>query len=273
MKTKGKFTLKDLNEFEGYIHGLSTSGLRKMTHVQAHHTWSPSYRNFNGSNHFEKLESMEAYHISEGWSQIGQHYTTFPDGMIATCRSLAVAPACIKGHNTGGICIENLGNFDLHGDVITPAHNKTITHLNALLCLKFNLPVDTNSLVYHHWFRQSDGFRDNGLDKMDVRDHKTCPGTNFFGGNRVADAQLNFTPEVQKAFTAYNSAARPPAVTVLKGKVNVAVLNVRKGTAVEFAVVEKLNRNDVVTILETVGEWDRIGADKWVKADYLVILP
>ena len=77
---------------------------------------------------------------------------------------------------------------------------------------------------------------------------------------------------MQKAFTAYTNAARPPAVTILKGKVNVAVLNVRKGAGVDFSVVEKLNRNDVVTILETIGEWDRIGADKWVKADYLVIL-
>ena len=77
---------------------------------------------------------------------------------------------------------------------MTPAHNKTITHLSALLCLNFNLPVDTNSLVYHHWFRQSDGFRDNGLDKLDARGYKTCPGTDFFGGNRVADAQLNFIP-------------------------------------------------------------------------------
>ncbi|MDP9048719.1 MAG: N-acetylmuramoyl-L-alanine amidase, partial [Bacteroidota bacterium] len=144
MQTLGKFILMDLQEFEGYIQSMDTSTLRPITHVQTHHTWSPSYRNFNGSNHFAKMQSMEAAHIARGFSEIAQHYTTFPDGLICVGRSLSLIPACIQGHNTGGICIENLGNFDAGQDTMDERQTNTIIQINALLCYKFNLPADTN---------------------------------------------------------------------------------------------------------------------------------
>src|SRR5262245_55437436 len=137
METKGKFILMNIDELRQFI--LTTTVQRKITHVQNHHTLSPSYRNFNGSNHFAKLESMEAFHIQRGFAEIAQQFTTFPDGKIALCRSLEKIPACIKGFNTGGLCIENLGNFDTGQDQMTAVQKTTIIKLNSLLCQKFNL--------------------------------------------------------------------------------------------------------------------------------------
>jgi hypothetical protein len=271
MEVHGKFIIMTLQEFEGYIHGLSIDGLRKINHVQTHHTWSPSYRNFNGKNYMDKLTSMEADHIARGFGQIAQHYTTFPDGMIATGRPLSSIPTCIHGHNTGGICIENLGNFDTGGDTMSGSQRETIVGLNALLLLKFSLKVSTDTLVYHHWFRQSDGFRDNGLDKADLADHKTCPGTNFFGGNTVKAATTHFLPEIQAAYIRYGTVPKPQPVIIPTGEVNAEILNVRKGPGADFEVVDKLARHTKVNVLETNGDWDRIGDNRWVKADYIAL--
>jgi len=261
----------NLQELEGYLYNLSTAGLRMVNHIQNHHTWSPSYRNFNGSNHFAKLESMEADHIARGFGQIAQHFTTFPDGSVAICRSLTLTPTCIHMHNTGGICIENLGNFDKGGDAMAPVHHDTIIKLNALLCVKFGLHANTDEVVYHHWFRQSDGFRDNGDNDPQLKDHKTCPGTNFFGGNTVDNAKASFLPLVQAQITALQKAAAQPATVsgVSTGVVNAEALNVRTGPGTDYPVIDLLRRNVSVTILQTNGEWDQIGVNRWVNADYI----
>ena len=167
MKQQGKFIVMTPDEFRSFL--VNTNISRIISHVQNHHTLIPSYRNFDGNNHFEKLRSMEAFHIQRGFNEIGQHFTTFPDGAIATGRSLEKTPACIKGHNTGGICIEHLGNFDTGKDTMTPEQQATVITLNALLCFKFNLAPGINTIVYHHWFRLGNGFRDGG--KAD-NDHK-----------------------------------------------------------------------------------------------------
>src|SRR5262245_58386045 len=154
METRGKFIVMDINEFQQYIITLTVN--RTITHIQEHHTWSPSYRNFNGVNHFEKLTGMEASHIQRGFNEIGQHITTFPDGKIGICRSMEKKPACIAFFNSGGICIENLGNFDTGHDVMTAEQRDTIIKVNALLCFKFKLTPGVATIVYHHWFRLSD---------------------------------------------------------------------------------------------------------------------
>ena len=66
---------------------------RKILLVQNHHTFIPSYRDFNGINHFERLNAMEAAHLQRGFSEIAQNLTTFPDGTVAVCRSFDNKPA------------------------------------------------------------------------------------------------------------------------------------------------------------------------------------
>lgn len=59
----------------------------------------------------------------------------------------------------------------------------------AALSKKFNFHATTNKIVYHHWFDLSSGVRNEG-----IRNNKSCPETNFFGGNKVMDAESNFYP-------------------------------------------------------------------------------
>ncbi|MBB5394539.1 SH3 domain-containing protein [Mucilaginibacter sp. AK015] len=193
MTTKFGFTLMSIQEFETWIDARQLA--RTVLTIQEHHTYSPAYTQFNGSNHFALQQGMKNYHVNaNGWSDIGQHFTTFPDGTIMTGRSLEKSPACIVGQNANAICIENLGNFDSGKDAMAPAHRDTIIRITAKLCKRFRLPVNTNSIVYHHWFDLSTGERNNG-----TKNNKTCPGTSFFGGNKVADCIANFLPLVTQA--------------------------------------------------------------------------
>ncbi|WP_426667079.1 SH3 domain-containing protein [Mucilaginibacter sp. McL0603] len=131
--------------------------------------------------------------------------------------------------------------------------------------------MNSTSLVYHHWFRQSDGFRDNGENDPGYLDHKTCPGTAFFGGNKVDNATANFLPLVQQAYDNYQNNTIPENPTPKTGVVNADVLNVRSGPGADFAPVDQLKRNATVTILESNDEWGRIGDDRWVFSDYIAI--
>jgi hypothetical protein len=268
MEIQNNFMLMSLQELSSYLIEMPLKGFRKITHIQNHHTWSPSYRNFNGFNHFAKLTSMEADHLSRKFKMIGQHFTTFPDGKVAVCRPLKYVPAGIEGHNTGGICLEHLGNFDKGGDAMTPVHKQAILQLNALLCQRFKLPVNTDTVVYHHWFRQGDGYRDNAFDQLVAKDHKTCPGTGFFGGNLVKSAEENFIPQVIKA---YSSLSQEVCAAVKKGIVNVEALNIRKGPGTGYDISGQLKRGDLVSVFGTQDNWDWIGDDQWVSADYVAL--
>lgn len=191
MKQKGKFLLLDLTEFDNWLKGLKTT--RKIGLVQNHHTFIPDYALFNKkpNNHFPLLESMEQSHLERGFSQIAQNLTTFPDGLIAICRPMDEIPAGIKGANSNGICIEHLGNFDKGKDVMTDVHRNTIIRINALLCKKFKLVPSTNTVVYHHWYDLTTGLR---VPESANSNTKSCPGTNFFGGNTIKDCAANFIP-------------------------------------------------------------------------------
>ena len=166
---------------------------RSIRFIQQHHTYSPAYRHFTGSNHLALQKGMQNFHKNvNGWQDIGQHFTIFPDGTILTGRSLDIAPACIYGANSGAICIENLGNFDAGEDEMADRQRSAIITVTAALCRRFGVPADTEHIVYHHWFDLSTGKRTNGSGMT-----KTCPGTAFFGGNTVEAAQSVFLPEVQ----------------------------------------------------------------------------
>lgn len=194
---QGKFILFDfdLADFTSWLAALSVN--RDIRLVQDHHTFIPSYKDFNGSNHFELLRGMEQAHLARGFSQIAQNLTIFPDGTVAVCRPFDIAPAGIKGANTNGICIENLGDFDQGKNSMTAVQRDTIIQVNALLCQKFNLTPSTDSIVFHHWFDLNTGQRTDGTGVT-----KSCPGTGFFGGNTVESAQDNFIPLVSQQLAA-----------------------------------------------------------------------
>lgn len=191
METKHGFTKLSPIEFENWISTIRVG--RTILKIQQHHTYIPNYSHFNGTNHFERQLAMKQYHtVQNGWQDIGQHFTVFPDGSILTGRSLEKSPACITNQNAHSICIENFGNFDSNGDKMTDAQKESILIVTAALCKRFNLPVDSNSIVYHHWFRLDNGLRTNGGVNT-----KSCPGTAFFGGNNVTDFEQNLKPLLQ----------------------------------------------------------------------------
>ncbi len=183
----------DVKSFEDYIKNMKVA--RKVKLIQLHHTYSPSYKNFTGNNHEALQRNMRSYHVNtNGWSDIGQHFTIFPDGVIMTGRSIEKSPAGIYGANTGSICIECLGNFDKGGDAMTEAQKEAIVGAVKILLDKFNLKAEDN-VTYHCWWTSSGS--DIG-DYIKGKSAKTCPGTNFFGGNTLTAYENNFMPLIKK---------------------------------------------------------------------------
>jgi SH3-like domain-containing protein len=220
MQIKYGFTLMTIDEFEAYISNIMVA--RTIITLQEHHTYSPDYALFDGSNHFELQRGMKSYHVnSNGWDDIGQHFTIFPDGTVMTGRSIEKSPACIYGQNANAVCIENLGNFDTGADIMRNSQEDTIVRAAAAICLKFNIPVSTDGIVYHHWFRLSDGVRNNGSGG-----NKSCPGTNFFGGNKVGDCQQNFLPLVKAVLSGQTNSNTNTIIKYVS--VTASALNIRK---------------------------------------------
>ncbi len=187
-----EFKKYNTEEFEKYITSLNVS--RGIKLIQLHHTYVPGYRQFTGNNHIQLQTGMRNYHINtNGWSDIAQHFTIFPDGAIVTGRSMEMLPAGIKGANAGAICIECVGNFDAGGDVMRKEQKDAIVSVVKILINKFSLQPE-NAVVYHGWWTAS-GKKLGDYTKG--KSAKTCPGTNFFGGNTKKAFEENLLPLIK----------------------------------------------------------------------------
>ncbi|KNY25018.1 phosphodiester glycosidase family protein [Pseudobacteroides cellulosolvens] len=191
MQVNKQFILMNRDEFKNWLFKQTFN--RKISIIQQHHTYEPSYNDFNGKNHFELAIGMDNYHEDNlNYNDIAQNITIFPDGMIMICRPFDTVPAGILGANQNALCIENIGNFDINKDIMTMEQKESIIFVTATLCLKFNIVPSIDTITYHHWWDLSSGKRI--LDKSG--NTKTCPGTNFFGGNTTISAKTNFIPLV-----------------------------------------------------------------------------
>ena len=267
METKYGFTKMSLAEFSVWLRGLRVS--RTVVQIQHHHTYNPSYILFNKSSNFERQKAMKNYHInSNGWADIGQHFTIFPDGSIVTGRNMEKSSACIYGQNSKAVCIENFGNFDVGKDVMTTEQKQCIIEVTALLCSKFNIPVSTDYIVYHHWFDLSTGARNNG-----TKNNKSCPGTNFFGGNKVLNCQQNFLPLVTEKI---RGSIKTDASKVLKYVcVSTETLNVRilpNSSSPKAPEGSTIQLGAILRVYEEKEGWLKIsGSDsRWVSAKYTI---
>lgn len=135
--------------------------LKRYNHVElhVHHTWRPSHKDFNGSNHQRLQDGMRRFHTqTNGWDDIAQHVTLFPDGKFLTGRNFAKCPASIKGHNGNlnavPFMVEMVGNFDKGHDVLKGAQLDSILRLAKFF-------HDQRKYIRFH--------RENAP--------KTCPGT------------------------------------------------------------------------------------------------
>jgi len=258
MQRQGKFILMTREEFKNFINNIKIN--RKITLIQNHHTYIPNYKHFR-NNHFTLLEGMERSHLERGFEEIAQNITIFPDGLIAICRPIDVAPAGIKGANENGICIENVGNFDIGGDKMTEEQKKSIIFVNAVLCKRFKLTPSTDTIVYHHWYDLNTGKRTNGTGST-----KSCPGTNFFGGNTVEAANKYFIPLVKQELGQMDKVAQ-----IKKGQVLATKLNIRAGAGTNFDVVGTYSKGDIIEILEENEGWYRT-AKGWVCKDFIKLI-
>jgi hypothetical protein len=154
------------------------------------------------------------------------------------------------GANNGGICIENVGDFDTGRDQMTDVQRDAIVAVNAMLCRRFSLIPDSDDIVYHHWFDLNSGQRTNGTGIT-----KSCPGTGFFGGNRVADAAGGLIPRIVAVM---NGTSPPPPPPLFLAHVTADSLNVRSGPGVQNAVVNQLTKGTPVRVFEESGNWARI---------------
>lgn len=262
MESKYGFVKMTIAEFGSWI--LSQRISRTILTVQQHHTWSPNYTHFNGSNHFERQLAMKNHHVrNNGWSDIGQYFISFPDGTVVTGRSLESTPACIFGANRDSICIEHLGNFDIDGDIMTNAHRLAIIQMTAALCDKFRLPVNTFSIIYHHWFELSTGKRNNGIGG-----NKSCPGTNFFGGNRVDDCMTNFLPmaeqQMRGTLIPQLSAGIEKYVAVTANSLNIRILP--RGSSSKVSGREAAQLGAILRVYDDSSGWLKISNSQshWV---------
>lgn len=265
METKYGFKKMTSKEFDHYISNLKIA--RTVLTIQQHHTYIPSYIHFKGNNHFELQRGMKNTHINQnGWADIGQHISIFPDGSIVTGRSFEKSPACINGNNANSFCIENIGNFDKGGDIMTSEQKNAIVDVTATLCKKFSLSPNTDKIVYHHWFHLGSGVRNNGTGN-----NKSCPGTDFYGGNKVEDCKKNFIPLV--------AAKLRPIIISNQDKVIKYVsvtsdnLNVRIGSS--SAKLKAKDRESalfgaVLRVYEEKNKWYKISAssEHWVSSAY-----
>lgn len=186
------YKLMEVKDFKSYLGSLKIT--RKITVVQLHHTYSPAYAQFNGANHIKLQQGMRDYHVNtKGYADIAQTFTIFPDGKICTGRDINTAPAGIYGANSTGICIECVGNFDKGGDTMTDAQKNAIVGAVKILVDKFGLNAKTG-ITYHAWW--TSGGTNLGT-YIAGRSTKTCPGTNFFGGNTRQAYEKNLLPLIE----------------------------------------------------------------------------
>lgn len=264
METKFGFTSLTISEFETWIKQQNVA--RTVLFIQEHHTFSPSYIHFKGDNHFDLQKGMKNHHVNNnGWSDIGQHFTIFPDGQVMTGRSLEHSPACIYGNNKHAICIENIGFFDSGKDEMTSKQRDSIVRATAALCERFNIPVSTDRVVYHHWFDLSTGARTNGSGVT-----KSCPGTNFFGGNTIAACEQNFLPLVANSIGQTITGDMSSTIQGY-GYVTATKLNIRKGAGSSFDKVGQTSLGAILRIYEEKNNWYRISEnnEEWVSGNYV----
>lgn len=264
MRQQYGFKLFNTGEFEEWLDSQKIG--RDVSYVQEHHTFLPSYKQFKGDNHFELQKNMKHHHVvNNGWSDIGQHLTIFPDGTVMTGRSFERSPACIKGRNAHSVCIESVGDFDEGKDQMTDEQREAILKVTAALCKRFNVEVNTDRIVYHHWYNLDTGERNNGTGS-----NKSCPGTAFFGGNKVENANAHFIPLVQAQL---GQGVSPPVV-IGYGMVTASKLNIRAGAGTSHSRVtdrEALSFGAIVRVFDRDNGWLKIAGKKahWVSGKYV----
>lgn len=152
----------------------------KFKQLHLHHTWKPTHKDFNGSNHLALQQGMRNYHVnSRGWVDVGHHLALMPDGKWVTGRRFDMTPASIKGWNIGALAVEMVGNFDKKGEGSYNSSGYDIlegSQRDGVLALikYFGDKYGYDKIVFH---REGPGVT------------KTCPGTSLNKAALIAEAK------------------------------------------------------------------------------------
>lgn len=273
--TKYGFTKMTPAEFKTWIH---KQGNYKYTGLQVHHTWMPDYSCFYKANgkHEDELTrqyNTQQYHKkTNGWGDIAQHFTIFPNGAIVTGRKLSNTTAIgIKGWNSNKICIEIYGNFDKGKDVMTKEQKEAVITVYGELCKKFKITPSISTIRCHAWFTAGGTYLG---DYNKSKSAKTCPGTNFMGfGNSKAAIRDNFIPLIQNYIsgktTTTTTVKDPVACGVYRIKSPDGVLNIRKGPGASYDKVGQVKNGEAYTITKINGSWGYLKSGAgWINLSY-----
>ena len=271
--SKYGFTKMTPAEFKTWIH---KQGNYKYTGLQVHHTWMPDYSCFYKANgkHEDELTrqyNTQQYHKkTNGWGDIAQHFTIFPNGAIVTGRKLSNTTAIgIKGWNRNKICIEIYGNFDKGKDKMTKEQKDAVITVYGELCKKFKITPSTSTIRCHAWFTAGGTYLG---DYNKSKSAKTCPGTNFMGfGNSKAAIRDNFIPLIKNYISGKTTTTvkDPVACGVYRIKSPDGVLNIRKGPGASYDKVGQVKNGEAYTITKINGSWGYLKSGAgWINLSY-----
>ena len=284
MKTSNGFTLfEKTSEIGPWLKKQTVT--RKVTRLQVHHMGSPSYsiwektdkKVFNNP-YFGRTESLDSYgkktwnSKSANGKYIAQHFNVFPDGKITTGRSLNSNPIGITGWNTNAICVEIYGNFDKGQDTMTVAQKDAVIALFGELCKRFSITPGADTIRYHAWFTSGGTYLG---DYKSGQSRKTCPGTNFFGGNTMTKFKANFLPSIKKYIkgeTEKKEETKKETKTEFKQyivRVTADTLNGRKGPGTSYDIETKLYEGTAITIIAEDGNWLKAKMGYWISKSYV----
>lgn len=274
--TKYGFTKMTPAEFKTWIH---KQGDYKYTGLQVHHTWLPDYSCFYKADgkHEDELTrqyNTQQYHKkTNGWGDIAQHFTIFPNGAIVTGRKLSNTTAIgIKGWNSNKICIEIYGNFDKGKDVMTKEQKDAVITVYGELCKKFKITPSISTIRCHAWFTAGGTYLG---DYNKSKSAKTCPGTNFMGfGNSKEAIRDNFIPLIQNYISGKTTTTVKDSVIcgfcgVYRVKSPDGVLNIRKGPGASYDKVGQVKNGEAYTITKINGSWGYLKSGVgWINLSY-----
>ena len=146
---------------------------RKIVAVHLHHTWRPRRTDFRGRT---TVEAMRRFHMVEnGWSDIAQHLTIDPQGVLWTGRNWNAPPASQTGRNgtrlEGPFMIEMVGDFDRNAETLDGAQYEATLKVCAHLLSEFGL--QTADIHFHR----------------ELGSPKTCPGSGVDKARLLADVE------------------------------------------------------------------------------------
>ena len=270
-KQYGFIEFENIKEFEEWLNNQKVS--RTINKLQVHHMYEPSYDNWESDIALRRQNNIRSYHKNtNGWADIAQHFSIFPDGHIVTGRSLNSTPVGIKGWNTGAVCVEIYGDFDKERDTMNSIQKKAVIACYALLAKKFNVPINSNSIRPHAWFTAGGTYLG---DYNKSKSAKSCPGTNFMGYGNTRAAFEKFYNDIRNYGKSSNTSTNSVAETTVnqEGLVNATSLNVRSGAGTNYNILGKLTNNTQVTIAAKCSNgWLKIKFNNgygYVSGDYI----